>query len=470
MLVNVFHILLAVCCNGQAGALHSPSAIHRQPSIIIRDVCIIGGGASGTYAAIGLKDINKSVAVVEAQSYLGGHTNTYTDPLTSEKVDYGVVVFANTSIVNSYFRRFNIPLIPGDASPIIPVRNLYVDFRTGKNVTGYVPPNSTKAFRAYAAQVAKYPFLHSPGWNLPDPAPDDLLLRFGDFVKKYQLDDTMFTMNQYAQGFGDLLSIPTLYVLKYFNVLPGQSGASTTSLTTARHDNSELYEKAAEELGDDVFLSSNVIATDRSRKGVKITIKTPRGIRTILAKKLVISIPPLLSNLRGFDLTETERGLFRQFSTEAYYTGLLRNTGIPDNVVINNVATDAPYNLPSGPSLYALYALSTPNVTGLKDFKFGASTTTLSDNAVKSSILSTIAKLRIAGTIPTASAPEFVAFKSHTPYQLHVSPDAIRKGFYRDLMKLQGERRTSWTGAAFSKHSSSDLWAFTKGILGDVAA
>lgn len=249
MLVNFIYLLLAIYHGGQAAASPRSSSTQRRPSVITRDVCIIGGGASGTYAAIGLKDMNKSVAVVEAQSHLGGHTNTYTSPTTSKKVDYGVTIFANTSIVSSYFDRFKITLTPGDARPSIPVKNFYVDFRTGQNVTGYVPPDPTAAFRTYAAQAAKYPFLHSPGWDLPEPVPYDLLIPFGDFVEKYQLDNTLFTINEYAQGFGDLSSIPTIYVLKYFNVLPGQSGASTTSLTTARHDNSELYDKARKELG-----------------------------------------------------------------------------------------------------------------------------------------------------------------------------------------------------------------------------
>ena len=216
--------------------------------IIRRDVVVIGGGSAGTYAAIGLRDKGKSVAVVEAQSVLGGHTNTYTDPTTKMKVDYGVVVFDNTTTVTNYFSRFNIPLTVGTGGAAGPIKNYYVDFRTGKNVTGYVPADPTAAFGAYAAQLAKYPTLNIPGWNLPDPVPADLLIPFGDFVKKYNLDGAVFTIFSYSQGFGDILSIPTLYIVKYFGFSVLQ-GAQTGFLTTARHDNSELYEKARAELG-----------------------------------------------------------------------------------------------------------------------------------------------------------------------------------------------------------------------------
>lgn len=45
--------------------------------IIERDVAIIGGGSAGTYAAVRLKDLGKSVIVIEKDVVLGGHTDTY---------------------------------------------------------------------------------------------------------------------------------------------------------------------------------------------------------------------------------------------------------------------------------------------------------------------------------------------------------------------------------------------------------
>lgn len=102
---------------------------------------------------------------------------------------------------------------------------------------------------------------------------------------------------------------------------------------------------------EDVFFNSTVVATDQNEHGVKSFAKTPQGIVLVLAKKLVISIPPLLSNLKDFDLSETERDLFGQFQHGAYYTGLLRNAGIPDNVFITGIGEDTPYNLPPGTCL-----------------------------------------------------------------------------------------------------------------------
>lgn len=58
--------------------------------VLERDVCVIGGGASGTYAAVQLQQMGKSVALIEKQSRLGGQslkctTKTSTIDITIDK-------------------------------------------------------------------------------------------------------------------------------------------------------------------------------------------------------------------------------------------------------------------------------------------------------------------------------------------------------------------------------------------------
>jgi hypothetical protein len=170
--------------------------------IITRDICIIGGRASGTYAAMRLRDLNQSVIIVDHANRLGGHTETFTDPATQAKVDIGVRVWHDFDIVKNFFARFDVPLTKANsATP--GVTSEFVDFRTGKVVPGFSPSDPTAALGAYAAQAAKYPYLDA-GFDLPDPVPADLLLPFGDFAVKFNLSAAVNTIFQFNQGIGDL--------------------------------------------------------------------------------------------------------------------------------------------------------------------------------------------------------------------------------------------------------------------------
>ena len=451
-----FQLFLFTALPSLTAATIDPAA-YAASSIITRDVCIIGGGSTGTYSAIRLKDSGKSVVVVEAKDRLGGHTNTYTDPSTNETVDYGVIVFHNLDIVRNYFGRFDIPLqIASFSNP--GVVGEYVDFRTGKIVAGYEPEDPTAALAAYGAQLEKYAYVEN-GFDLPYPVPADLLLPFGDFVKKYNLEALVGFLFGFAQGLGNLLEQYTLYVFKNFGLGILQD-LQIGFLATVRQDNSEIYVKALAELGSNVLLQSHVLATDRSGSGVKVLLQTPAGIKLILAKKLIITIPPKLNNLVGFDLSANETSLFSQFLNSAYYTALLRHTGIPNNVSLTNIGADTLYNLPVLPGIYSI---SPTRVPDLFDVKVG-SAYALSDAAVKALIVESVLKLKAAGTLNTTT-PTFAAYDNHTPFELTVSKSAIEGGFYKKLYALQGQRHTWYTGAAFDTHDSSLLWQFTEGIL-----
>ena len=128
--------------------------------------------------------------------------------------------------------------------------------------------------------------------------------------------------------------------------------------------------------------------------------------------------------------------------------------------------TDKNYTVPGA------YSISPTLVSGLKDIKLGASSPLASVEAVKDAITATIERVKAAGGIPnTASSnPRYVAFNSHTPYELRVSSDAIKGGFYGRLNALQGAKSTYYTGAAFERHGSSEVWAFTEGVVKNLLA
>ena len=428
--------------------------------LIERDVCVIGGGSAGTYTALRLGDLGHSVVVVEQQNRLGGACQTYTDPATGLTTDIGVEVFPDLPIVRSYFGRFDIPLVTADVSG---GQSSYADFRTGKIVPGYTPPVPT-ALGTYAGILQQYPYL-AAGYYLPDPVPDALLTPWGEFVAANGLDSIVTLIAEYAQGFNELLDLPTLYILRYFGLEVVGNILAGSFLTTANNDNSALYQAATAFLGNDVLLSTTVVTGRRGDDGVQLTAVGPDGLVTIRAGKIVITIPPLPSTLAAFDLDATERGLFSQFRPGYYYTGLVRLPGVPDDTSVQNTGADTPYNLPPLP---ALYAVSPSTVPGLFNVKFG-SDVPLSNSRVHASIVASIDRLQAAGTIP-ATTPTFVDYASHSPYELTVSASDIADGFYSSLYGLQGQRSTFWNGATFQAQDSAMIWEFTEALLPAITA
>jgi hypothetical protein len=468
--IRNFAVLIGAGIIGLAFALPQPSSIdtgsYKEEDIITRDVCIIGGGSTGTYSALRLGDFNKTVVIVEVKDRLGGHTETYIDPTTQIPVDYGVEVFHNLSIVTEYFARFNVPLAAAVFPPIPPQ---WVDFRTGKVDAAYTPASASAlgaALAAYTAQLLKYPGLNG-GYFLPDPVPDDLLMPFGDFVTKYSLQAAVYTIFQFSQSMGDILTTPTIYVMKVIGLDLVRS-LQAGFLTTAHHDNSQLYQNAQAVLLPNLLLSSTVANMDRDSNGqVKVEVQTPNGRKLILAKKLLITIPPLVANLCNFDLSDTESDLFYQFNNVGYWTALTHNDGLSDDIQINNIGADTSNNLPVLPGIFSI---NPTGVSGLHAVKYGAASS-LPDSYVQDAILDSIGRLSTGrADLGASSKATFAVFSSHTPYGLTVSADAIKNGFYTKLYALQGQRNTFWTGAAFTAHDSSLLWVFTEGILLAMAA
>jgi len=433
--------------------------------VVTRDITIIGGGSSGTYSAIRLRDLGKSVAVVEATGRLGGNTQTFTDPNTNATIELGVQVFHPFPVVTNYFARLGV------ASAIATIggggnssgASQFADFKTGKFDPTFSPGDMPTALAAYAALVAQFPFLDF-GWVLPDPVPADLLLPFGQFAKKNTLDAMVPFVWYFAQGIGDILSIPTVYVMKYLGI-SSLTDLETGFLVTALHDNSLLYLSAQSILGSDVLYNSTILSVQRDNDGVRVVVQEGSKLTLIKSSQIVVAIPPTLDNLRRFDTTHEENRIFKQFKHTEYFTALLRNTGIPSNVSsLTNVSPGAPFSLPSPPSLYSIDQTGVP---GLVSATYISTTPTVG-NTIPEAMISQIKKVVVPGKGP--SDPVFADASNHRPFELSVSGEAIKNGFYRDLYALQGKERTWWTGAAWHAHDSSLIWRFTEGLLGNITA
>lgn len=435
------------------------SAYHAN-DIITRDVAIVGGGAAGTYAAIGLKDMGKSVIVVEKAGRLGGHAVTYTDPATGGHVDFGVQLYLNFSIVRDFYARLNTPL--ADLSFSAFGTPIYADFAAGALVNYSVPPLGED----YITELNKYPYLEN-GIDPPEPVPQDLLLAWPDYINKYNLQDSAPATFARPAIPGSGLDIPALYVFNDLNqvMLAEEEGGAVIN---ANHDNSEIYVNALTELGSDVYLNSTVVAGNRSTAkagGVQLIIQSPTGYKLVLAKQLVLGIPPILDNMTPFHLDTQEKGVLSQIYGLPYYGGVVKNTGLSEKNSYTNVGANTEFHVANTPNIPNI----NPSSVDGHFYYWYNSLRPVAQTQVESAALSVIKTMQKLTNVDPAPEPEFVAYQDFGPFHLAVSTNSINKGFYSDMYNLQGYRNTWYIGTLFVT-GTSQVWNNTAVMLPDIVS
>lgn len=435
-----------------------PSSFSPQ-DVIQRDFLIVGGGAAGTYAAIALKDQGKSFILIEKTDRLGGHAVTYHDPTTGDSVDYGVQTYDNDTVVLDFFKRLNTPIATLD--PTYYGMPVYADFKEGILLSNI---STGSLGQDYITNLNKYPYLNN-GIDLPDPVPEDLLLPWVDYIAKYNLQDSaMQTLARPAVP-GHLLDIPALYVFNDLNDLmihEDEGGA----VVNANHDNSELYRNALPELQPDILFNSTVTAGDRgstSQDGVRVNVKSDASTKLIIAKQLIVGIPPTINNMNTFGLDQRESGILSQIYGLPYYGGVVKNTGLTNGYSYKNYAANNTFNVADIPSVVEF----NPSQVDGHFYYWYNTVTPLSQERIENDARDAIKMLQNLTNAATKSEPEFLAFSDFDPFHLAAHVDNIRNGFYRDMNALQGYRNTWYTGTMFVT-GSSQVWNNTANMLPDI--
>ncbi|RHZ67839.1 hypothetical protein CDV55_100675 [Aspergillus turcosus] len=446
--------LAIVACHG-----HRFDPLSYAPNEVIDvDVAVIGGGATGSYAAITLADLNWRVAVVEATGVLGGHANTYIDPATNIPIDYGVQRYGKDAGALAFFKRLGVTYTDHGSSA--PNTTVYIDFTTGQPLQQF-PPSAN--FSGYLQQLRKYPYLLYTT-NVPNPIPADFALPFADFLQKYNLQDVAF---QIAEEFGpSLLDTPVLNVITETGL--EELSLDATNTVSIEGGNSQIYIHVLADLGSThVLFNSTISAAQRNGSAlIRFVVDTPTGNRLIQARRALVTIPTTLTNMAPFDLDARERDIFSRFSGPGLWVGLVTVNGLPAGTCYTNVGTNTFYHIPTLP---AVTALTPTAVGGIYRFEYWDNDLSLSIAEAKARSLAIIRRFAQQVAPYAQEQPEMLAFNSHAPFKVGLTGEAIAQDYWNKMYALQGHHNTWYTGVQFLA-GSSQLWNYTATLIPDIVA
>ncbi|GAM42415.1 hypothetical protein TCE0_044f16374 [Talaromyces pinophilus] len=450
------------------------------PDIINRDVVIVGGGASGAYAAVRLRDdYGKSIALVEIREGLGGMVNTYIDPNTGDAYDFGVEAFLDLGNATGFFERFGIETAPLSQTA---VTTDYIDFITGEPVNLTTPswPDQLAAFEKFLSVVEPWTDYLQPGyWNFPEPAdiPEDFLIPYGDFITKYGLEAAVpLIYETTGLGLGNMTQATTMFELQAFGTYMAQSlVGQLNSSHPASGGNQALYNAIEKDLGGDVLYNSTVLSSLRTDWGVFLTVQNhvTGQITLVTARQLLLAIEPTPDNVAPFNLDSEEERVLSKFTFTREYTAIVNNSAfVPPMSYSNMAAGAAPDNylvLPNAPFVNEISYMGGDNLFHV--IIVGDDSTTEDD--AKALLQQNFETLLQAGRLNetySGQEIEYVSFSVHGAMHARVSVDDVSAGFFQDLNNLQGQRSTWWTGGAFSCNFQTTLWEFDETLFPKILA
>lgn len=122
--------------------------------------------------------------------------------------------------------------------------------------------------------------------------------------------------------------------------------------------------------------------------------------------------------------------MFSQWSYSNYFVALINNTGLPAAYHFSNANSSATtFNIPELPAPYQITATHDPGMF----YVWYGSPNNVTESDVKDDITQVIERLRSTLNSSVSTPINFVEFRSHTPFKLVVTAEAIESGFYDSL-------------------------------------
>jgi hypothetical protein len=454
---SIFLVLLALLTSAHAGEYDKE-----------QEVCVIGGGAAGSYAAYQLKKRGYAVSLLEPRNELGGNCKSFTMP-SGSVVNAAVIYFSNTPIVTDYFNDLGITYVTV-ASRTPPINFLFdVPYPF---VVPQPPVNQTLQLAAleqyrnvYANVFQSIPEQDEvPDFStLPAPLRDALLAPFGYTVAVYGLGYLAPTFAALDQGMGPIFQIPTYYALKsasptlienlilgtFLNVLPGCKA---------------IYTAVDNYLGDSAVLGVSDIQVKRKSGYNEVKFFDPQvgEDQKFKCDNVIVAFRPTSASMNAMfeDLTYTETSLYSAIQAPGFWTTIWNMThpSLPDAILglqhLKFIGVDVP-SIPNQPCITNIVKQN----AGVNDpfVVFYHAPTPLDAASVEATIQSQLQSVGFQNV-------QKYFFEEHK-YGLRPDVASAAAGWYGNFKALQGYKKTFYIGSVLSWDASEFTWLHARSLL-----
>jgi predicted NAD/FAD-binding protein len=397
-------------------------------------VGIVGAGAAGLGVARALKRAGyRNVTVLEREGRVGGKCCTFHDDGRSYELGAGVMTPAYAN-VRGLVREYGLRASRGSPAAYVhqeDSRLTWVPRALGVRGSARLAIEGARL----SATFLRRPEIRRPGFT----ELGDLCSPFAEWAARCGLEDITTVLAPWFTGFGygHLDEVPAAYVLKYVSLF----GFPMRELPDVGYQG--LWERVAGEL--DVRLGTRIRSIER-RDGIVVHTDD----RDLRFDALVVACPTEEA-AQLLDLDDGERRLFGEVQYNDYHVVGATVRGLPrarcvffaDN--LGHESAGRPmfwYRRWKDRDLVLFYALARPGQA-----------------------LDASAERVAEEVAPLGATIERVQVTKHWRYFPHVGPEAMRRGFYRELEALQGRRRTYYAGELLSFAAVEPVVAYSYALV-----